>query len=595
MRLSNAGSGFLLAGVLLALIGQPCRGEVSAEPVLEAPATVDVGGGQQEDSFVVNGASIDVLLNALSGKLRKPVVASTHVKHRKITGTFDLSHPGSLLRRLSERMALSWYDDGSSVYVYDNSEIKSAVISMQHASLRSLRDFLKETGLYDARFPVKGDEAAGTFYVSGVPIYVNLVTAAARYLDQMRGSAEAGREVVKVVPLHNSFVQDREFMLRDQRVSIPGIGTVIARIFGGGTQGKTTVVAPMPEAAGSSSSVLMNETGEQKAKAEPFSLLGKLPGAGESSAGERAASATTASPAATTTVNGVRIVPYSGTNSLVLMGELEKVSDIEALVRSLDVAKRQIELSLWIIDIRKDKLDQLGVTWQGAVKAGPLSIGFNDTTQISTLDGAKFLASVMALSQEGAATVVSRPVVLTQENVPAIFDSNQTFYTRLIGERSVQLEHVTYGTLVNVLPRLSKDAAEVEMVVDVEDGSAQNNTLEDEVDSTAGKLPLVNRTEINTVARVPREKSLLIGGNTRDETSRSQFRIPGLSSLPWIGGLFRYYVDKRDQVVRVFLIQPKLLQARATWQQGQEWESGAPDGNLALRATVQLLQNYMDK
>lgn len=591
MKWSNVGSVVLLIGMLSVLAGSP--GWAQAEPVFPAPADA---GGRQEDDFVVNGANIDVLLNALSGKLRKPVVASARVKHRKVTGTFDLSHPAGLLRQLSQRMALSWYDDGSSVYVYDNAEIKNAVVSMQHASLRSLRDFLKETGLYDARFPVKGDEAAGTFYVSGVPIYVNLVTAAARYLDQLRGGAEAGKEVVKVVPLHNSFVQDREFMLRDRRVTIPGIGTVIARIFGAGAQGKAAVSAPASEAGEASSSVLVNETREQKATAEPFSLLGTLPGAGGSLAGAEAPAAVGASPAASSTVNGVRIVSYPDTNSLVLVGELEKVSDIEALVRSLDVAKRQIELSLWIIDIRKDKLDQLGVTWQVAVKAGPVSVGFNDTTQISTLDGATFLASIMALSKEGAATVVSRPVVLTQENVPAIFDSNQTFYTRLIGERSVQLEHVTYGTLVNVLPRLSKDASEVEMIVDVEDGNAQNNTLEDEVDrSAAGRLPLVNRTEINTVARVPREKSLLIGGNTRDETSRSQFRIPGLSRLPWIGGLFRYHVDKHDQMVRVFLIQPKLLQARAAWRQGQEWESGVPDRNAALRATVQLLQNYMDK
>ncbi len=43
-------------------------------------------------------------------------------------------------------------------------------------------------------------------------------------------------------------------------------------------------------------------------------------------------------------------------------------------------------------------------------------------------------------------------VLLTQENVPAIFDNNRTFYTKLIGERNVALEHVTYGTMIRVLP-----------------------------------------------------------------------------------------------------------------------------------------------
>lgn len=61
-------------------------------------------------------------------------------------------------------------------------------------------------------------------------------------------------------------------------------------------------------------------------------------------------------------------------------------------------------------------------------------------------------------------------MVLTQENIPAIFDNSRTFYTQLIGERSVELQHVTYGTSVNVLPRFT-DADEIEMMLNVEDGS----------------------------------------------------------------------------------------------------------------------------
>src|SRR5260370_25796838 len=132
------------------------------------------------------------------------------------------------------------------------------------------------------------------------------------------------------------------------------------------------------------------------------------------------------------------------------------------------------------------------------------------------------------------------------------------------------------------------------MVVDVEDGNTDATTKDGQV-SGDGTLPLVNRTEINTVARVPREMSLLIGGNTRDDVNRSDYRIPGRACIPLVGGLFRGHTSRHEQVVRVFLIQPKLLGAGDAWQDGQAWESGEPASNQTLRSTVQMLQPYLDK
>jgi type II secretory pathway component GspD/PulD (secretin) len=548
---------------------------------------------RDDRNFVANDASIDVLLNALSGRLKKPVVASAKVRHKNVTGEFDLTRPRALLNQLSERMSLLWYSDGSSIYVYDNAEVKNAVVSMQHATVRNLRDFIQETRLYDARFPIRGDDLSGTFYVTGAPIYVNLVTAAAKYLDQLRTSVEKDKQVVKVVRLQNSFVNDRRYTLREKEVVIPGMATVLAQIFGKGRARVIPASAP-PVAAVDPAAAVAAGAGAGVGSRAPFSLTDALPA--PLAAPKAAPVAAPASPGAVAVdaADGVRAVAYPDTNSLVLVGALDKVQDMEALIRSLDVAKRQIELSLWIIDIKKSRLDQLGVSWQGTLSAGNVAIGLNSTDNVTTLDGARFLASVKALSQNGDATVVSRPVVLTQENVPATFDSNQTFYARLIGERSVQLDHVTYGTLVNVLPRLSEDASEVEMVVDVEDGNTDATTTDGQV-TDKGTLPLVNRTEINTVARVPREMSLLIGGNTRDDVNRSDYRIPGLASIPLFGGLFRGHTSRHEQVVRVFLIQPKLLRPEAAWQDGQAWEPGEPSSNQTLRATVQMLQPYLDK
>ncbi|OJA86342.1 type III secretion system outer membrane ring subunit SctC [Burkholderia ubonensis] len=551
------------------------------------------GGEQNDHHFVADNASIVVLLNALSGRLHRAVVASEKVRHKRVTGEFDLTQPRALLTRLSESMSLLWYDDGSSIYLYDNSEIKNAVVSMQHATVRNLREFLRETRLTDTRFPVRGDGLSSTFYVTGAPVYVNLVTAAARYLDEVRGSAQSGKQVVKVVPLHNSFVVDRKYALRDQQVDIPGMATVLGKIFGRTRRDAST--APPVVAAAQTATQPVAKGDEPNAA--PFSLSDALPMPASSVAATTSSTSDSENPnggIALPASDGVRAIAYPDTNSVILAGPLDKVQDMEALIHSLDVEKRQIELSLWIVDIKKSRLDQLGIDWRGALSGQGIGASFNGGSgNATTLDGAQFLASVKALSQDGDATVVSRPILLTQENVPATFDSNQTFYAKLVGERTAQLDHVTYGTLVNVLPRLTNRGSQVEMMVNIEDGNTDGATNDGQIVGN-NTMPLVDRTEINTVARVPGQKSLLIGGNTRDDVRRRSFHIPGLASIPLIGGLFRGHSDRHEQVVRVFLIQPKLLQSRATWQDGQSWESGQPAENQTLRATVELLKPYMD-
>ena len=156
-------------------------------------------------------------------------------------------------------------------------------------------------------------------------------------------------------------------------------------------------------------------------------------------------------------------------NSLLVKGTVSQVDFIEKLVATLDIPKRHIELSLWIIDIDKTDLEQLGADWSGTIKIGSsLSASFNNSGSISTLDGTQFIATIQALAQKRRAAVVARPVVLTQENIPAIFDNNRTFYTKLVGERTAELDEVTYGTMISVLPRFASQSAVSSQIAQLE-------------------------------------------------------------------------------------------------------------------------------
>ncbi|WP_230149746.1 type III secretion system outer membrane ring subunit SctC [Pseudomonas brassicacearum] len=484
-------------------------------------------------TFEAREQSARTFFSELSGSLGKPVIVSKVAAAKRIGGTFDLRIPQRTFERVSTQMGLIWYSDGQAIYLYDASEIKSAMMSLQTLTVAKLQDFLGRSGLHDARYPLHHD-GLRTFHVSGPPMYVDLVVQAAGLMDNQRSELLLGKQQIGVIHVRNTFVSDRRYELRDDKVTIPGLATVIEDLLRGETQQVEPSVAQVP--------------GQRPRGSMPVFPLEGL--AGASSDQDPTAPRIIAREVA---AGNIRVVAYPDTNSLLVKGLPEQVRFIENLVNALDTPKRHVELSLWIIDLHKDELNQLGINWQGNVKSGGQFSASLNAGSATTLDGASFVTQVMALERTHRANVVSRPVILTQENVPAIFDNNRTFYAPLVGERSVDLQHITYGTLVSVLPRFAQ-ADEIEMSLNIEDGNEVENPGRGEQQSA---LPTVGRTRISTVARVPQGKSLLVGGFTRDDHGEQIGRVPVLGSIPWIGRLFSYRQGRSANTVRVFLIQPK--------------------------------------
>jgi type III secretion protein C len=71
------------------------------------------------------------------------------------------------------------------------------------------------------------------------------------------------------------------------------------------------------------------------------------------------------------------------------------------------------------------------------------------------------------------------------------------------------------------------------------------------------QIPVVSRQAISTQAVVGDGESLLIGGYVIEERRDGKTSVPGLSSLPIIGALFRQTSTEYRRVERMFLITPR--------------------------------------
>ncbi|ATS23151.1 type III secretion system outer membrane ring subunit SctC [Xanthomonas phaseoli pv. phaseoli] len=533
--------------------------------------------------FIANNISLGDVIDAIQGKIGRPMIVSPKMRAMFVTGTFDLESPMATLAKLVRTMGLMTYDDGRSLHLYRDSEVTSSVVQMSHQRLSDVRSFLRSSRLYDEHYPLAGDDNAAVFYVSGPPIYVRLVVTAAKYLDQQPDMRINPAMVLRVVPLHNTFVVNRRYQVRDEMVSVPGVADIIHALFdsSGGVQ---------PQRASSATSV---PDTQEDALTDALNLSSKARDAKAAANGSSSDDMSGRDQMVAMkgeTVSDVRMVPNPDDNSIVLYGPRAHVDLMERAIHAVDIAKRQIELSLWIIDVDRQKLNELGINWQSSANYGPFTASANGT-QTTTLNSITFLATVNALSEKGQANIVSRPIVLTEENLPAIFDNSHTQYYPLVGERTAALEHFTYGTMVSVLPRLTQGGQEVEMIVTVRDGRSQNSA------STAKNtpvIPVVSDTQISTVARVPKFKSLLLGGSTIDQHESTTYYIPGLWNIPVVGRLFRLDRTRTEHMVRLFLIQPRVLMREDGWMDGQTLPAGdLMSERSEMAKTSQMLQQYI--
>lgn len=540
-----------------------------AEIIVAEPVTQS----KNHDTFVANNIVVGKVFDAVAERLNKPIILSKLAAQKKVTGNFNLAHADEMFKALSRRIALVWYDDGASIYVYDNSEMRSAIIPTNNVSSNQLLNYIQRNGIYDSRFPVRSQEGERLLFVSGPPLYIELIKAASLYLAEQIRKEELSSGEVAVIPLKHASVTDRSYSLRGQNITIPGLLNVINNLFQNGATSDETLIIQPP-------SVAVNSTGDSIDELMDEPIGGSSPSADKPQLITRKPSNSAFS-----------LVAHPDSNSLIVKGSQEQIRYVRQLVNTLDMRRRQVELSLWIIDITRSELDNLGVNWEvGTFNTGTGSVSFNRSTLSNSQ---QFLLQIDALNKKGNGHIVSRPVLLTQENIPALFDNNTSFYAKLQGERIATLEQVTYGTMVSVMPRISA-GNNVEMEVSIEDG-AENRDSMGKTSSVEG-LPAVNRTSINTVARIAKDSSLLIGGYTREQYVENESKIPFLGDLPYVGGLFSHSSTNQQKMVRLFLIQPRLLNENEGWDGRQFSEkTRITYHDSQLHGTVQFLQQYMSE
>lgn len=472
-----------------------------------------------------------------------------------VNGKFNTGTPSEFLDRLGGVYGFTWFVHAGTLYVSHASDVTTASVSAQGGSISSLRQALAQLGVLEERFGWGEMPEQGVALVSGPPAYVALVrrTVAALPLGDSAGAGrraapESGGQQVAVFRLRHASVNDRTISYRDKQVVTPGLASVLRDLISGSGVNDDTLAAV----------------------AEPLRQAQPVFSEGESMDG-----VTPATPASPPPARGQRtleptIQADTRLNAIIVQDIPERIPLYRQLIEQLDVPSTLIEIEAMIVDVNSDRVDELGVDW--GARAGTSTFGYGnlnlapsnglplasgaglDPGLIGLSVGNALVARIRALQGRGDANILSQPSILTSDNLGALIDLSETFYIRTQGERVATVTPITVGTSLRVTPR-HIDAGgndRVELTVDIEDGSIQNEVQVD-------NLPTVRRSNISTLAVVGDGQTLLIGGYNSTQDSTRTDKVPVLGDIPGLGALFSHRSQSLQQRERLFLIRPRIV------------------------------------
>jgi type III secretion protein C len=513
-----------------------------------------------------------------------------------VNGKFNLT-PQSMLDLLAMSYGVTWYYDGSVLYVSPAGDISSEVVQLGSTNAGQLQEALNRLGIFDRRYPIYYDRTHATARVAGPKRYVELIKQTVQALNlsaeqQPAGVADARAEI-RVFPLRYAWAADFTYTADGQDHTLPGVVSVLRDLY----------AIPSPGLSGT------NGLSPRQAKLQRLQGMGyfrdsQVPGA----QADRLAPVAPRPDAATGSDNGVSqpiVLASNGLpqfqadgrmNAVIVRDVPQRMASYNALIRSLDVKPGLVEIEARILEISTDSIDSLGIDWRaasgsanlqisqavpGAANAtslgastalpggiptistpgltSPLVLPLSQLPQGGVLttvlgDSGRFLmARVNALAEDGKANVLSSPRVMTLDNVEAVLENLNTFFVPVAGNLDVGLYNVSAGTSLRVTPLIVTEGGrtQIKLAIRIEDGGITQQSV--------GNLPVIQRTTITTQAFINEGESLLIGGYKSDVRNDTETGVPGLKSLPVVGALFRHRQKETSHVEHLFMLTPRVI------------------------------------
>ena len=240
-----------------------------------------------------------------------------------------------------------------------------------------------------------------------------------------------------------------------------------------------------------------------------------------------------------------------GQNAVILSGPKEVLAKFREDVKQFDVPAAQIMIDVIMVELTDSASKELGFDWlwNNNGKGGSISAGTGDLVwrSFGPLTN-EFSVKLTALVQNGKAHVNANPRIATVSGQPAsIFVGRQRYLSQSVdGKNSIDA-----GIKLSMTPWTGGNG---EIIAEIHPEVSVMSALD-----PITRLPEKSTRRANTVVRVKDGDTIVIGGLTQTEQSKTRTRIPVLGQIPLLGSLFTKSERSEAQTEMVFFITPRIM------------------------------------
>ena len=476
-----------------------------------------------------------------------------------IQGTLDgrirAQNPQEFLDRLGQEHHFQWFVYNETLYVSPTSEQTSARIEVSPEAVDDLQQALSDVGLLDKRFGWGALPDEGVVLVRGPAKYVDFVR---NYSKKVEAPEKAEKQDVLVLPLKFANAADRTIRYRDQQLTVAGVASILQELLESRSRGESINGVNLVQAQGSSTNGMSggNNTGLNYGGMEGNFDTGALEQGLDRVLGSSSKRGSSGSSSGGR--SKIRVSADVRNNAVLIYDLPKRKAMYQKLVKQLDTPRNLIEIDAVILDIDRNELAELSSRWNfnaGSVSGGANLFSQGTSSTLFIQDAGKFSADLHALEGNGAAHVIGIPSILTLENQPAVIVFSRTEYLTATSERVADIQPITAGTSLQVIPRSLDQGgkSQVQLIVDIEDGQIDTSNINED-------QPAVRKGNVSTQAVIAEHGSLVIGGFHGLETNDKVNKIPLLGDIPVIGKLlFQNRTRETNQRERLFILTPRLI------------------------------------
>lgn len=283
----------------------------------------------------------------------------------------------------------------------------------------------------------------------------------------------------------------------------------------------------------------------------------------------------------------VQIVPDEATNSLLVRAAAEDWEIVRQAVQALDLRPLQVLIEVQIAEVRRTKSLDVGLS--GVFSYEEQSTGNKVEGELKGRTTGDFALSVMrlgkidvtaalsALAASGEVRILSRPVIVAQNNQEAriLIGAERPFiqvFRSLPTEAAVRDQVIQYrdvGTSLTIIPTINDDGyVNLQVAQEVSTATAE----------TQFGAPIISTREASTHLFVRDGQTVVIGGLIEQQEDRRRTGIPLLKDIPVLGLVFGSTQRATTQSELFLFITPHVIasddaaeEARERLQAQLEW------------------------